>query len=508
MNTRLVSFVLMFCFYASLCVGQNIRGYIHVTDSSLSPQTVVSRGVGSVRTSDVKMNRILSERVVPVYRQAFPTAKSEWLRNVYYIESPDVEVFDDIENELKGKVDLVELFEDDPVPTVESYTPNDYNILPTGQYDLIHAKEAWAIVKDIPKETIGIIDFYFDTAHVDLRGQFVNQVENTRSLDSHGTAVTGLIAAIPDNKIGIPGLGFGMKVYAEDIAQSFQGEQVLRMAQKGYRVINCSWHNSCNYGVVSDSLYKEVLNEWDCIVVFSAGNYDSTGCLPLSSEVYPASYSSVLSVTTVGHSNERGTVNSNGLKVEWKDCHEQIIGDSISSAHHNPAVDICAPGYGVWSTYPMGTGSGNGNYGPRWGTSFAAPLVSATIGLVLSINPCLSAKQAADLVVNAADSSIYDIPENASYIGKLGKGRLDVYQAVLAACETATEYIRNPMNYTTSTTLHSNYAIHAEVPIRVLNGAGVIYKARREVSFYSNLEVGEGAMFSIYTGMDLPTACD
>ena len=507
MRTKLLSFMLMFCFYASLCVGQNIRGYIHVTDSSLSPQTVVSRGIGSVRTSDVKMNRILSERAVPVYRQAFPTAKSEWLRNVYYIESPDVGVFDDIENELKGKVDLVELLEGEPVPAAESYTPNDYNILPTGQYDLIHAKEAWAIVKDIPKETIGIIDFYFDTAQVDLCGQFVNQVQNHRNFHDHGTSVTGLIAAIPDNNIGFPGLGFGMKVYAEDI-ESPPTEQVLKMAQKGYRVINCSWHNSCDYGVVSDSLYKEVLNEWDCIAVFSAGNYDSTGCLPLSSEVYPASYSSVLSVTTVGHANEHGTINSNGLEVEWKDCHEQIIGDSLSSAHHNPAVDICAPGYGVWSTYPMGTGPGNGNYGPRWGTSFAAPLVSATIGLVLSINPCLSAKEAAELVVNTSDPSIYDIPENAPYVGKLGKGRLDVYQAVLAACETATKHIRSPMNYTNSTTLQSNYAIHTEVPIRVLNYANVTYKARREVSFYSNLEVGEGAMFSIYTGMDLPPVCD
>ena len=507
MRTKLLSFMLMFCFYASLCVGQNIRGYIHVTDSSLSPQTVVSRGIGSVRTSDVKMNRILSERAVPVYRQAFPTAKSEWLRNVYYIESPDVGVFDDIENELKGKVDLVELLEDDPVPTVESYTPNDYNVLPSGQYDLIHAKEAWEIVKDIPKITIGIIDNYFEPTHVDLQGQFVtDDIIKNDNPDFHGTAVAGLIAAIPDNKIGIPGLGFGMKLYAEAFS-GLSGEQVLSMAQKGYRVINCSWFNSCSYIEVHDSLYKEILNDWDCIAVFGAANSEEQ-CPPLSSKVYPASYSSALSVTTVGHANERGTVNSNGLKLEWKDCHEQIIGDSSSAFHHNDAVDICAPGYGVWSTHPMGTGPENGDYGPCWGTSFAAPLVSATIGLVLSINPCLSAKEAAELVVNTSDPSIYDIPENEPYIGGLGKGRLDVYQAVLAACETATKHIRSPMNYTNSTTLQSNYAIHTEVPIRVLNYANVTYKARREVSFYSNLEVGEGAMFSIYTGMDLPPVCD
>lgn len=498
----------MFCSCSFVCVGQNIRGYIHVTDSSLSPQTVVSRGVDSMRTSDVKMNRILSERLVPVYRQAFPTAKSEWLRNVYYIESPDVEVFDDIENELKGKVDLVELLGEEGGPTAESYTPNDYNVLPTGQYDLIHAKEAWAIVKDIPKITIGIIDNYFEPTHVDLQGQFVtNDIKNNNGPNFHGTAVVGLIAAIPDNKIGIPGLGFGMKVYAEVYVGIPRDEQVLNMAQMGYRVINCSWYNSCGYSEVRDSLYKEILNDWDCIAVFGAAN-SVEQCPPLTSKAYPASYSSALSVTTVGHSNKRGTVNSNGLKVEWEDCHEQIIGDSTSALHHNDAVDICAPGYGIWSTYPMGTGSGNGDYGPCWGTSFAAPLVSATIGLVLSINPCLSAKEAADLVVNTSDPSIYDIPENEPYIGGLGKGRLDVYQAVLAACETATQHIEAATNYTVSTTVHSNYAIHTEAPVRVQNGADVIYKARREVSIYDDFEVGEGSSFSVYTGMDLPTVCN
>lgn len=454
----------------------------------------------------MKMNRILSDRTVPVYRQAFPTAKSEWLRNVYYIESPDADVFNDIENELKGNVDLVELLDDEFRPT--AYTPNDYNILPVDYYDLINARDAWEIVKDIPKITIGIIDNYFDTAHVDLKGQFVNTIANNNSSYYtnyfHGTAVSGLIAAIPDNQRGFPGLGFGMKLYAQTPTAYPSEYEVLQMAQLGCRVINCSWASTCEYSKVQDSIYAEVLNAWDCAVVCGAGNHSSE-CGSLAGNVYPASYSSNISVTSIGHTNDRGTVKPNGSKLFWKDCHEQTIGDTTSTHHHNAAVDICAPGYGLWTTYPMG--HKDGNYNSGWGTSFAAPLVSATIGLVLSINPCLLAKEAADLVLNTSDPIIYDIPENARYIGKLGKGRLDVYQAVLAAVKTATEHIKTATNYNTSTTVHSNYAIHAEAPVKVLRGADVTYKARREVSVYDLFEVADGASFSIYTGMDLPTAC-
>ncbi len=84
---------------------------------------------------------------------------------------------------------------------------------------------------------------------------------------------------------------------------------------------------------------------------------------------------------------------------------------------------------------------------------------------------------------------------------------MDVYQAVLAAVETATEHIRAATNYGTATIVHSNYAIHAEAPVKVLKGADVTYKARREVSVYDSFEVADGGSFSIYTGMDLPTIC-
>jgi hypothetical protein len=110
--------------------------------------------------------------------------------------------------------------------------------------------------------------------------------------------------------------------------------------------------------VVQDSLYSEIKNKWNAVVVFGAGN-STSHCGSLKAKVYPASYNSVLSVTSVGHVYEVGTTSSYGT-INWKDCHESTIGDVTSAHHHNSAFDICAPGYHVPTTML------NSQYGGAW----------------------------------------------------------------------------------------------------------------------------------------------
>ncbi len=242
----------------------------------------------------------------------------------------------------------------------------------------------------------------------------------------HGTPVVGCAAADTDNNKGIASIGFNSKVVFS--SRWANNNEVLRLAQiPGVRVINLSWINSCNPTVTQETLYEEIRDVYNVVVVAGAGNR-SHHCGE-NAYVYPASYESVVSVTSVGHRNDYGYVSPQHGPNNWKDVHEEVIGDPNSTHHHNDRVDICAPGYNVKSTQ-MGD-----NYGGVWGTSFAAPIVAGVCALVASVNPCLTADDIAQIVLNSADASIYNIPENSPYIGLLGTGRVDAYAAVLMALD-------------------------------------------------------------------------
>ena len=80
---------------------------------------------------------------------------------------------------------------------------------------------------------------------------------------------------------------------------------------------------------------KEIRDIWNAVVVFGAGNsVGYTGSL--SEKLYPASYSSVLSVTSVGHTNDIGYSVPGYGPVLWKDCH-------IMDMSTNYAIRTTAP---------------------------------------------------------------------------------------------------------------------------------------------------------------------
>ena len=71
-----------------------------------------------------------------------------------------------------------------------------------------------------------------------------------------------------------------------------------------------------------------------------------------------------------------------------------------------PRVDLLAPGENIYVLEPDDKYSDEG----KWGTSYSAPYVSGTAGLMLSVNPELSGKELKELLMNSAAgeySSVY-----------------------------------------------------------------------------------------------------
>ena len=287
------------------------------------------------------------------------------------------------------------------------YSPNDLNFQ-AGISDyalmLINAPQAWDLTQGDNEVVIAVSDQNFDVNHQDLEGKYIHYDINNNATTTHGTAVAITAAGKTNNGYGLSSIGFNTSL----ALYKMNFNEILAASYAGADVINISWSSGCFFSQLEQDVIDEAYANGSFIVA-SAGNGNTCG-LP-DALVYPASYNHVFSVTSVGPS----------------DNHEQWIGDPSSTHNHNDSVDLAAPGYDV------AVSPASGWYLNMNGTSFAAAYVSGTVALMLSANKCISNIQIEQILKNTA------APLNAlnpSYAGKLGAGRLDAFQAVLAASST------------------------------------------------------------------------
>jgi hypothetical protein len=287
------------------------------------------------------------------------------------------------------------------------YSPNDLNFQ-AGISDyalmLINAPQAWDLTQGDNEVVIAVSDQNFDVNHQDLEGKYIHYDINNNAATTHGTAVAITAAGKTNNGYGLSSIGFNTSL----ALYKMNFNEILAASYAGADVINISWSSGCFFSQLEQDVIDEAYANGSFIVA-SAGNGNTCG-LP-DALVYPASYNHVFSVTSVGPS----------------DNHEQWAGDPSSTHNHNDSVDLAAPGYGV------AVSPSTGWFLNMNGTSFAAAYVSGTVALMLSANKCISNIQIEQILKNTA------APLNAlnpSYAGKLGAGRLDAFQAVLAASST------------------------------------------------------------------------
>lgn len=439
---------------------------------------------------------------IQVVEKAFPTAVTPSLQVTVaiYASTQDLEYY---LNDISAAIQLAEI-----VCYPEGwllYEPNDYTILTVDantHLDLINADKAWDICQGDPRIKIGITDTYIEEDHEDLRYQIDSIVRNSNIVDYHGTGIAGMAAGRTDNQLGLASIGFKSKIVFS--SRLYWSSEVLKIAQiPGVRVINISWTNGCTYpGSIREAVYDEIVNVHNVVVVAGAGNHPKNDCNLRTDYSYPASFESVISVTSVGHIAEYGYNDPIYGNYNWKDCHEEVLGDPNSAHFHNDKVDICAPGYALLTLT-------NGNSYDRigWGTSYAAPLVAGTCALIAALNPCLSAVEIKDIVLQSADPSIYQLPCNSPYIGLLGKGRLDAYAALQLALQKDRRYIQNQV-YTGPVTLieDSETELYAGEnvqpnnptgPVRIKTGADVKFKATSSVVLSNGFEVENLSNFEI-----------
>ena len=416
-----IATALLITFTSFVSFAQNTTEKIWVTFESANdvPELIEDDLV----SSNFSVQSLIVEFDITSVEQAVPSSMKDELQKVYEV-SCNCDA-DELSTAIKTRSEVLTNPEEAPDYQLLD-TPNDYTTSYTTDYalDLINAEEAWQYSIGDASTIIGVSDAnYFDT-HEDLESQ-INYLQplNINTNYYHGTAVAITVAGHTDNGVGKSSIGYNCKM---DLV-SLGYDQLLQMASRGIRVINVSWASGCSPNSYVQAVVDEIY-ESGSILVAAAGN--GATCGGASNPVFPAACDHVISVTSIGEN----------------DNHEKVIGNPLSTHQHHSSVDICAPGYNVpISPLP-------GYYNTANGSSFAAPFVTGTIGLMLSLKPCLTFEQVSDILRMSSDN-IDGL--NPAYAGLLGSGRLNAAKALelteSSSCESSSPNVSLENNVLTGT---------------------------------------------------------
>ena len=242
---------------------------------------------------------------------------------------------------------------------------------------LTRASDLWQVSTGSPGVVIAVVDTGLTPMPAELTQvvpgwDVVGNDASTGDANGHGTWVSSVIGALGDNGVGIAGYCWHCSIMPVRVAEGREGGALassiaggIRWAvDHGARIINVSLaSNGYDIGELGAVEYAE---DNGVIVVGAAGNTGS------SDPLYPAGYPGVLSVA--------GT-DENDVLDDWS-----TFGSWVA---------LAAPGCEMVM---------DPNAGPAYGcgSSFAPPAVSGIAGLLLSIDPGLTANQVENALLATA----------------------------------------------------------------------------------------------------------
>ena len=361
---------------------------------------ITSEDINAVQASEEFQKIFKDSKNDFVIKKAFPSSKNEDLQKVYEITCDRCTDYD-----LYSYMNKVPGFKGiEYVPEYETLEmPNDYNLTYSNNWalDLIGAQGAWDLTTGNPLLNVAISDQNYYQNHEELTGKINYYDAANTQPRTHGTAVATIVAGNTNNAIGNSSIGYNTTVNLYRMNYN----EALMASYAGAKVINLSWSSGCSFNTYAQSAIDEIWNNGTFIIA-SAGN--GSTCGNPDALVYPAAYNHVFSVTSIGK----------------YDNIERSIGNSNTRHQTNSSVDLCAPGFDVPLTIAPGT------YITGSGTSFAAPYVTGTVALMLSVNEELTPDEI-EIILKTTAINIDAI--NPLYIGRIGSGRLNSADAVRIA---------------------------------------------------------------------------
>jgi len=250
----------------------------------------------------------------------------------------------------------------------------------------------------------------------------ITKDNDPRDFNGHGTHTSGIFGMMTNDDYGMSGVaggwgngtqteyGNGVKIMALRMGYSYNylgqeygvvmmdaaAEAFYYAANNGAKIASCSWGSSNSGGIGTAATY--FLNAGGIIFV-AAGNDGSQ---------------------TADYLNGRGDC----ISVSATD--ENDNGASFTT--YGTWIDICAPGNNIYSTYHDHTDPNTNYWAALSGTSMATPMAAGVGALIWSHNPTWTAAQVTNQLYSSSDN--IDSYLSSQYIGKMGAGRINAYNAV------------------------------------------------------------------------------
>ena len=405
--------------------------------------------LGMVPTTHAALS-VLEDPSSTILRKAFLYSKNEVLLRTYLLISPDPEAAQKIK---ANSPELFEFYELLRPEDAKVFYPNDYGSTnPLGTtttqgftldyLDYLDAPKAWYYTTGSRDIIIGISDGRLDTTNIDFKGKS-KQLRNSSISKGHGYSISANAAAQGNNGYGIPGICYDCSIYGTSYGYFKTLEQLVELSYAGAQVINCSWGSPIYYETAQQAIY-EIYNN-GTIMVAAAHNKDWT-VTKGEKPYYPASYDKVISVSAVMHRydtpedqilfSKRGNPYAANIKnylgrslgFPDNDTTKTPFIWPVSVANLNKEVDILAPSVGLFS-YSQFVLKDTISYSISETTSGATPLVSGTVGLMLSLNYCLTFEEV-ESILKMSSVNIDHIPANQKFKGYYGSGALNTGNAV------------------------------------------------------------------------------
>jgi subtilisin family serine protease len=316
-----------------------------------------------------------------------------------------------------------------------------YNGTPGADMDVFNA---WSISAGSSAIKVAIIDEGVDLNHPDLVANLLPGYDATQQGsggapqgdDAHGTACAGIVAAVGNNNLGIAGVAYQCRIVPVRIAYGVGNYWATSDAWIADGM-NWAWNqgaadvlsNSWGGGSVSSLINGAITNALTfgrggrgASVIFAAGNGNG-------SVIYPANNNQTIAVAAMSMCDQRKSKTSCDGEYWW-------------GSDYGTNVDIAAPGVKIYATDISGAaGYSSGDFYPTFnGTSSACPNAAAVMALIYSVNPLLSHAQARVILETTTEkvggytynSNVAGQP-NGTWCTDLGYGRVNAYQAALAA---------------------------------------------------------------------------